>query len=53
VSYNILEALSNACLVIYKYIYIFVLNFMFRTDRRSPTGFLVRWAQTSPLFVVE
>jgi len=27
---------------------------MIRTDRRSPTGFLVRFsAQTSPLFIVE
>jgi len=30
------------------------LSYMVRTDRRSPTGFLVRCsAQTSPLFVVE
>jgi len=31
-----------------------LLNFMVRTDRHSPTGFLVHCsAQTSPLFVVE
>jgi len=41
------------CLEWYEYYYSY-LNFMVRTDRRSPTGFLVRCSpQTSPFFVVE
>jgi len=44
---------SAAGIVIYYHNY-YYLNFMARTDRRSPTGFLVRCsAQTSPLFIIE
>jgi len=42
--------------IVYEFmnIYYYYLNFMVWTDRRSPTGFLVRCSdQTSPLFVVE
>jgi len=45
---------AGTILVVVLFIIHYYLNFIVRTDRRSPTGILVRCsAQTSPLFIVE